>query len=115
METKIKLEPLFKRVIVEYYEENPHRPTVTPGGILIPSETFADTILNREAEGIVEGGDKRVSYGIIREVAIDCVTSIKVGDEVIFDLFQGMPLAMNISRLRVIPETAIIAMIRKEK
>ena len=115
METKIKSEPLFKRVIVEYYEENPHRPKITPGGIYIPSETFGDVIMNREKEAIVDGGDKRVSYAIIRELAPDCVTGLKVGDEVIFDLFQGMPLAMAISNLRVIPETAIIAVIRKEQ
>lgn len=115
METKITLEPLFKRVIVEYFEENPHRQKITAGGILIPSQSFGDIITNREKEAIVDGGDKRIAYGIIREIAVDCVTSLKVGDEVIFDLFQGMPLALAMSALKVIPETAVIAVIRKEQ
>ena len=111
MEEKIKLEPLFSRVIVEYFSQNPHRKQQTKSGILLPPTGLS--LIDKESEGIVAGGEQRITYGIVREVASDC-KYLKVGDEVIFDLFQGMPLAIDETSLKVIPETAVLSIIRKE-
>ena len=111
METKIKLEPLFARVIVEYYNQNPHRKQQTKSGIFLPPTGLS--LIDKEQDGIVAGGEQRIAYGIIREVANDC-KHLKAGDEVIFDLFQGMPLAIDETQLKLIPETAVLSIIRKE-
>lgn len=113
MNGKVRLEPLFKRVIVEFEDENPHRQKMTKGGIIIPSQDMADILTNRESEGIVDGGEKRVKYGIVVEVSSDCVSGVAVGDEVICDSFQGMPVAMGMDSIRVLPETGIIQILRK--
>jgi len=103
--SKVRLVPLFARIIVEFEDENPHRQKMTKSGILIPSEKIQ--LLDKEANGIVEGGEQRIKYGVVVEAAEDC-KYVKEGDEVICDYFQGMPLVMGLNDLKLLPETAVL-------
>lgn len=108
MKEKVTLRPLSKRVIVEVEKENPHRRKQTASGIIIPESNLTHALINKEQEGIVEGGEQRIKYGVVQEVAIDCNLNVCKGDQIVFDNFASLPVALGIEELRIIPETAIL-------
>ena len=108
MSEKVTLRPMSRRVIVEVEDSNPHRKEKTDSGIIIPDAKLITNIFDKEQEGIVAGGEQRIKYGVVQEVAVDCVQNIKKGDQVVIDDFAALPVAMGIPSLRLIPESAIL-------
>lgn len=100
-----------KRVIVEVEDDNPHRKQKTDSGIFIPSQQLILNSVDKEADGIVEGGEQRIRFATVQEVAVDCVMNIKKGDQVVVDSFAGLPVAMGMPSLIIIPESAILYVI----
>lgn len=110
---KVRLEPMFKRIIVEFEQTNPYRKRKTDSQIWLPNEKELQSFVDKEENGLVAGGEQRVRYGVVVEVSQDCVSGIQVGDEVIADSFAGMTPIMGITDLLVLPETSVIQIIRK--
>jgi len=111
-EEKITLMPLFKRVIVETEEVNPHRKQTTDSGLIIPDNKIITSLVDKEQEGIVDGGEQRIKYAVVQAVADDCI-KVKVGDKVVIDDFAAMPVAMGIPSLRILNEGAILYIIKE--
>jgi len=107
MSEKITLRPMFRKVIVEVEDTNPHRKQKTASGIIIPDTSIIRNTVDKEGDGIVDGGEQRIKYGVIQALAVDCRDDIKVGDKVVIDSFAGTPVAMGIPNLIIIPDIAI--------
>jgi co-chaperonin GroES (HSP10) len=118
-EEKITLIPLFKRVIVEVEEVNPHRTKTTTYNdlnLIVPDTKLISNLHDdnwKEQEGIVDGGNLRIKFGIVQAVAEDC-TKVKVGDQVVIDDFAALPVSMGIPNLRLVPEGAVLYIIHVE-
>lgn len=111
MSEKITLRPMSRRVIVEVEDSNPHRKQKTDSGIIIPNSSLVLNMHDKEQSGTVEGGEQRIKYAIVQAVAVDCVQNIKIGDQVVIDAFAGLPVAMGIPSLLLVPESAILYII----
>jgi co-chaperonin GroES (HSP10) len=111
MSEKITLRPMSRRVIVEVEDSNPHRKQKTDSGIIIPDSKIITNLYDKEENGIVDGGEQRIKYAVVQAVAVDCIQNIKVGDQVVVDAFAGLPVAMGIPSLILIPESAILYII----
>ena len=66
---KVRLEPMFKRILVELENENPYRKQKTDSGLILPSPNMIHGLVNKEQEGYVDGGERRVVFGVIVEVS----------------------------------------------
>ena len=110
---QITLIPLFKRVIVETDEVNPHRKEKTDSGIIIPDNSIITSTIDKESNGIVTDAVQRIKFAIVQAVAEDCV-KVKVGDQVVIDDFAALPVALGIPNLRLVPEGAILYIIRED-
>lgn len=106
MKEKVLLKPMFKRILVETENLNPHRKQKTDSGLILPDNEIIRLSVDKEADAIVDGGSQRIKYGIIRAVADDCEYA-KEGMEVIIDSFAGLPTAMGFPNLFIFPEGQI--------
>jgi co-chaperonin GroES (HSP10) len=102
--SKVVLKPMFKRILVELVDVNPHRKTKTDSGLILPDNNIIRLSMDKEANAIVDGGEQRIWYGVVAAVADDCIYA-KEGMEVLVDKFAGFTTAMGFPNLYVLPET----------
>ena len=97
--TKIKLQPLGDRVVVEREEAE----TVTAGGIVLP-----DTAKDKPARGkIISIGDGRLLDNGTRSPF-----QVKVGDRVLFSSYAGDTFKLGTRELLLMHEEDILAVIK---
>ncbi len=96
--TKIKLQPLGDRVVVEREEAE----TVTAGGIVLP-----DTAKDKPARGkVVSVGDGRLLDNGCRSPL-----QVKVGDRVLFSSYAGDTFKLGTRELLLMHEEDILAVV----
>ena len=96
--SKIKLQPLGDRVVVEREESE----TMTAGGIVLP-----DSAKDKPTRGkIVSVGDGRLSDRGVR-----CPLQVKVGDRVLFSSYAGDSFKVGTRELLLLREEDILAVI----
>ncbi len=96
--SKIKLQPLGDRVVVEREESE----TVTAGGIVLP-----DTAKDKPARGkIISVGDGR-----LLESGVRSPFQVKVGDRVLFSSYAGDTFKVGARELLLLREEDILAVI----
>ncbi len=97
--TKIKLQPLGDRVVVEREEAE----TVTAGGIVLP-----DTAKDKPARGkVISVGDGRMLDNGARSPL-----QVKVGDRVLFSSYAGDTFKLGTRELLLMHEEDILAVIK---
>lgn len=95
---KIKIRPLYDRVIAERLEEEER----TSGGILIP-----DTAKEKPIQGIILA----VGTGKILENGDNRALAVKVGDKVLFGKYAGTEVKIDNKELLVLREEDIMGVI----
>ncbi|MEN6559032.1 MAG: co-chaperone GroES [Thermoguttaceae bacterium] len=96
--SKIKLQPLGDRVVVEREESE----TMTAGGIVLP-----DSAKDKPTRGkIVSVGDGRLS-----DCGVRCPLQVKVGDRVLFSSYAGDSFMVGTRELLLLREEDILAVI----
>jgi chaperonin GroES len=98
MSKKLKIRPLYDRVIVRRLEEEQR----TAGGIVIP-----DTAKEKPAQGMVVavGAGKLLENGDIRALAV------KVGDKVLFGKYSGTEVKLDNEELLVMREEDLMGVV----
>lgn len=95
------LTPLDDRIVVRYVGES----SVTPGGIIIPATVTSE----RSNRGVVlsVGRGHRNAKGRVRPM------DVKVGDEVLFAQWAGMPLTVQGEEVLILREGDVLGVISK--
>lgn len=96
MSAKLKIRPLYDRVIIERMEED----LKSPGGILIP-----DNAKEKPVRGVVVavGPGKRCDNGTV------CPLEVKVGEHVLYGKYAGTEIKCDGKEYLVMREDDIIA------
>ncbi|MEN6404836.1 MAG: co-chaperone GroES [Thermoguttaceae bacterium] len=96
--SKIKLQPLGDRVVVEREESE----TMTAGGIVLP-----DSAKDKPTRGkVVSVGEGRLS-----DTGVRCPLQVKVGDRVLFSSYAGDSFKVGTRELLLLREEDILAVI----
>jgi chaperonin GroES len=98
MSKKLKIRPLYDRVIVKRLDEEQR----TAGGIFIP-----DTAKEKPVQGLVMavGTGKLLENGDIRALAV------KVGDKVLFGKYSGTEIKLDNEELLVMREEDLMGVV----